>query len=350
MNNPLIPEAVRRIGAAAEPSNSSTLAPSGDAVSPGSPDPVAERMPAVMRIKSLERVTSQNDRILNRAVLFHQRCTICVSWVTQQVDTRLHRYGLVTIQRAQAARSADGALRIDRLLPADRPLANVNLFDTVLPEWVKDRELVSRAAALWEKLPRSLGHLVNALLWDSGRFHRYVMGPSSIQGHHNAWNGNFRHSIEVAEQARDIGRKSALVNDALLIAGGLLHDAAKADEYRYDRTRSEFRLSDRGELVGHRDTLIEWIAVARESGRVVVPDDLYLGLLHVINAVKGAPAWLGLREPRCLEADILSMADRLSGQDDVLMRCAPADGQAGFGAYHPHLGRRAYVTRKEAGL
>ena len=221
MNNPIIHEAVRRIGAAAEPSIASSL--TSDDGLPGNPDPVAERMPAVMRIKSLERVTSQDDRIRNRAVLFHQRCTICVSWITQQVDTRLHRYGLVTIQRAQTVRSADGALRIDRLLPADRPLANVNLFDTVLPEWVKDRELVSRAAALWEKLPRPLGHLVNALLWESGRFHRYVMGPSSIQGHHNAWNGNLRHSVEVAEQARDIGRKSALVNEALLIAGGLLH-------------------------------------------------------------------------------------------------------------------------------
>ena len=84
MNNPIIHEAVRRIGAAAESSMPSPLTPDGG--SPGSSDPVAERMPAVMRIKSLERVTSKDDRILNRAVLFHQRCTICCGRRSQHAE------------------------------------------------------------------------------------------------------------------------------------------------------------------------------------------------------------------------------------------------------------------------
>lgn len=166
-----------------------------------------------------------------------------------------------------------------------------------------------------------------------------------MNGHHNGWNGNFHHSVEVAEHAREIAHRSELASVSVVIAAGLLHDAAKAVEYRYDRYRDEFRLSDRGELVGHRDTLIEWLAVARESDGVIIAEGLYLALLHAINAVRGAPSWLGMREPRSLEAEIVAMADRLSGRENLYERCAPNDERGGFGAYHKHLGHRAFVTR-----
>jgi 3'-5' exoribonuclease len=169
------------------------------------------------------------------------------------------------------------------------------------------------------------------------------MGPSSLQGHHNDWNGNFRHSVEVAEHAAMLGNRCPRANPALLVAAALLHDAAKADEYRYDRTRSRFNLSERGELIGHRDTLIEWLAVARAMARVTIANELYLSLIHVINATR-APSWVGLRDPRCIEAEILSMADRLSGQDDVHRQCVPEDGSSGFGRYHPQMKHRSYVT------
>ena len=59
-----------------------------------------------------------------------------------------------------------------------------------------------------------------------------------------------------------------------------------------------------------------------------------LTLLDAITAAKGAPDWLGLREPLSLDAHILSMVDRLSGQADLVARNAPTQG--GFGAYHRH--------------
>jgi 3'-5' exoribonuclease len=219
-------------------------------------------------------------------------------------------------------RCADGATRIQRLLPVTTPLPSFNLFHTLLPGWVADPSLAIRAAALWEALPRPLGYLVNAVLWESNRFHRLVTGPSSIRGHHSELSGNFRHSIEVAEHARSLAGKTGLANAPLLIAGGLLHDAAKAVEYRFDREDRRFRLSDRGQLIGHRDTLIEWLAVARETGGVIIDEATWLGLLHAFNAARGAPVCLGMREPRSLEADIFSMADRLSGREDLYRRSA----------------------------
>jgi 3'-5' exoribonuclease len=326
-------------------------------------DPVLESLPSVLRVQSLSR-TLDGAGILNRATLVHRQASLCVDWITQQVDTRLHMGGLVSLRPAANTRCHDGAIRIQRLLPMDRPLPMVNLFDTLLPGWVKETDLGVRASALWSALPRPLAHLVNAVLWDSDRLHRFVTGPSSIKGHHNSIGGNFRHSVDVAETARALAQGKSGVSEHLLIAGGLLHDVAKAVEYRFDRFSRQFRLSDRGELIGHRDTLIEWLAVARETGQVILDEGTWLGLLHMINAVRGAPEWAGLRTPRSLEAEILSMADRLSGHQDLHQRCAPwpsshasEDTESGrkgspsvrrggeFGTYHPHLGARPYVLQ-----
>jgi len=309
------------------------------------PNPAAALMPEIMRIESIERHPLPDGLIYSRAVLFHLRCTVCVGWVARQTDERLSRSSLVIVGHGDAPCSTGGVLKVESLNLADQPVSSLNIFETIPSSWIADREVVKRAVALWEQLPPPLAHLLNAIFWNGKRFQRFVMGPSSLRHHHSEWNGNFRHSVEVAEHAWNISKRVPMANDALLIAAGLLHDAAKADEYRYDRSRQTFHLSDRGELIGHRDTLIEWLAAARESTPVMIADDTYLSLLHIINATKG-PAWMGLREPRCIEADILSMADRISSSEDTNSRSCPKQGQAGFGSYNRHTGRRSYVTRR----
>ncbi|MGE5621483.1 MAG: HD domain-containing protein, partial [Candidatus Bathyarchaeota archaeon] len=191
------------------------------------------------------------------------------------------------------------------------------------------------------RLPRPLTHLLNAVLWDGLRFHRYVVGPSSIAGHHADSNGNLRHSVEVAETSLSLAVADAAACRSVLVLAALLHDAGKAEEYEYDHARRCFTMSTRGILVGHKHTLLEWIAAARAEHRVAVPEDHYLGLLHCLTAAKG-PDYLGLRPPVTREATILSAADRLSGHADLIAQTAPQS--AGFGRYHKHLGGRAFVV------
>lgn len=343
MNDRLHPEAMRL--AMTQTSRPEEQSEPTTGTKPQRADPVTEHLPPILRIESLER-TLDDTAVLNRATLHHRQASLCVEWTTRQVDTRLHVGGLVSIHPAARARCEGGALRIQRIVAVSRPDPSVNLFDTLLPNWVREPELATRAASLWAQLPRTLAHLVNAVLWDGNRLHRFVTGPSSVNGHHNELGGNFRHSVEVAENARMLGEGNPIANVSLLIAGGLLHDLGKAAEYRYDRHSRRFRLSERGELIGHRNTLIEWMAIARETGGVIVDDGTWLGLLHMINAVRGAPDWVGLRSPRSLEAELLAMADRLSSNKDLHQQCAPQDSGTGFGRYHRHLGHRTYVTRE----
>lgn len=317
----------------------------GDAVAVTMPRPVLDLVPAklphVFRVQSVERYPAGEHHHTTRAVIYHERATLTVEWRAHHVDVKVMAGTLVGIRWLGNPVSTHGAIQISRLVSLDKPEAEVNLFDLVPPAWVKDRELVKRAAALLENLPRGFRHLFNAMFWQAGRFQRFVSGPSSLNGHHNAWNGNLQHSVEVAEQALMQGKGHGTAYPPILALGGLLHDAGKADEYRYDKARRRFELSDRGQLVGHKHTLLEWMAAARAQHRVILPEEHYLALVHALTAVKGASDWLGLRIPRRLEASILARVDGLSGEADLFGRNTPK--RPGFGRYHAHLGARPYA-------
>ena len=243
---------------------------------------------------------------------------------------------------------SDGTDIVVRIIAAADPTQGTNLFDNVPPSWQKDRKLLGRAAALWKRLPPALAQLVNAVLWDKDRLYRFVTGPSSVAHHHAEQGGNLRHSVEVAETALDIAAAQPNVNRDLLIAAGLLHDAGKIAEYVWDDISLDWRLSPRGELVGHRDTLIEWLGDARRHAQDL-PEAQFIALLHIVNARSGAPEYLGLREPRCLEADLLSLADRWSVQRDVNAKALRHPNADGFGRPRAQRRGRAYQTPKPYG-
>lgn len=306
-----------------------------------STDVVVEKLPRIFRIQAIERLPFDDKHVRNRAVLFHEKAAIRVEWLTRHPDVRLTAGSLVSIRWAGRPVSVNGSIRIARLVLMEKPEASMNLFDTIPHRWLADRALAKRGAALWEAMPRGFAHLFNAIFWDGDRFHRYIVGPSSINGHHRAPNGNLLHSIEVAERALSLAGANTAASVPVLILAGLLHDAGKADEYRLVHQR--FELSDRGRLIGHRNTVIEWIAAAQARHRVIIRDVDYLALVHVLTCARGAPAWLGLREPQSLDAAILSAADRISAQGELIGRNAPET--TGFGRYHPHLGMRPFVVR-----
>lgn len=302
-------------------------------------DRLTRHLPSIFRIQSITRVPIDVRHVMNRVVLYHERASLTVEWPSRHVEVSLSAGCLVSIRWLGHPVSAHGAIRIARLVRLERPDPTINLFDTLPTSWVIDRALLKRAATLWLGLPRPFAHLFNAIFWDSQRLHRYLTGPSSLNSHHAERCGNLRHSVEVAERALDIAAREARVHHGVLVMAALLHDAGKADEYRLGYDRLE--LSDRGRLVGHKITVLEWIAVARAMHRVTLPEEHYLALIHVLSSARSAPAWLGIREPQSLEATIVSAADRLSGQSDLIERHAPVG--AGFGSFHPHLKGRPYM-------
>ncbi len=308
-------------------------------------DLVAERLPSTFRLTAFGHRPLDHKTTECTASLYHDQASLQVAWSCKQPDLRLHIGALVSIRWQGQPTNRDGCIRINRLVLLERPEASLDLFETILPLWVTDRELVKRANALLKPLPLAFKQLFNAIFWDDHRFHRFLVGLSSMAGHHNRRNGNLKHSVEVAEFAMRMVPKDKLVSQPVLTLACLLHDAGKADEYCFNNRRLRFERSTRGSLLGHKHIVVEWIVEAKARHRIPLPETHYLALMHALTAVKGAPAWTGLREPASLEASILSMADRLSGQGDLTESLAPEED--GFGGYHRHLRGRPYVVRNE---
>ena len=321
---------------------SSLVQPVAVALSGAGEDLVRQALPLVFRVQSVERHPVPAGGVRNVASLFNEKAALKVDWLSRVADPRVAADCLVSIRWQGNAVSIGGHVRIGRLVALERPMAGLNLFDTVPMRWVPERELVQRGRALWESLPLAFRDLFNAMFWNGGRFRRYLVGPSSLDNHHSGLNGNFRHSLEVAEQALALARDHELVSLPVMILAGLIHDAGKADEYRYDHTRRRFAMAPEATLVGHRDRLQHWLAAARERCGEGVPQRQYLALVHALTATYGAPPHLGLREPLSLEAMLLSMADRASGKAELIERLATPGG--GFGRYHRHLRGRPFVA------
>lgn len=304
-----------------------------------SADHVQHKLPRIYRLQSIERLPFNEECRMNRAVLFHEQASLSVEWLSERTDVRLVVGTLVSIRWLGRPTSHGGAIRISRLVPMQRPEVEVNIFETVPWRWAKDRELLKRAARLWETLSPPFRMLFNVTLWEADRFRRYLLCPSSLGSHHAEPFGNLRHSVETAEHALSLAALEPKANLDVVILAALIHDAGKADEYQSNRRG--LRLSLRGELIGHRHTVIEWLAVARERIHPPIPEAQYLCLMHVITCAKGAPGWLGMREPRCIEAQIVITADGHSGRTDLMRQNAPED--KGFGRYHKHLACRPFV-------
>lgn len=298
------------------------------------PDPVTGKLPTVYRVLSITRIPAPKFRNqINEALLFHEKASIRVTWVTARTDVRLRAGSLVSIRWMDQPISYKGAIRINHLVLLERAEPNLNPFDTIPSRWVKDRTLIDRGHRLWEAMSEPFQHLFNAVLWDAERCHHFMTGPSSISGPHNDWNGNLRQTIETAEQVIGLSGEDAQTRSVRL-AAALLHDIGKADEYRYDHTLRTFTRSDRGALVGHRQTMLKWIASARENNRILLPEAHYLALLHALTSPKGS-GWIGSRALASLESSI-STSDLYSASDQP-HSAGPIRAVSHVPKEHPHL-------------
>ena len=294
--------------------------------------PPLEQMPSVFRIVTISATPGANGRSTEyRAQLFHDKVSLMVSFNYSQPDIRLKANLLVSVRWKLPCTCVSGVLQIARLVLMEHPIKGINLFESVPLSWVKDRELVERAKCMMDKLPDNLHHLITAVLWNGVRFHYFCDRPASMSDHHAYQNGNLRHTVEVAETVTILAAKYPEANLGISLAAAVLHDVGKAAEYI--QWSNGWGMTDRGRLVGHRHTVLEWIAASLATNRILIPERHYLSLIHALTAAPGAE-WLGIRIPATPEATLLSMADRLSGESALTAQLAKQNG--GWGEKHPH--------------
>lgn len=141
---------------------------------------------------------------------------------------------------------------------------------------------------------------------------RFALAPAARTIHHNYVSGLLEHTLEVISICRDMVRLyPAQLQLDLLIAGAILHDVGKIEEY--DPASLSFEFSDRGKLIGH-------ISIGKEMLDQKVsqipdfPVRLKLELEHMILTHHGMREWGSPEVPKTIHAFTLFHADLVSAR------------------------------------
>ncbi|MFC2150260.1 3'-5' exoribonuclease YhaM family protein [Calditrichota bacterium] len=160
-------------------------------------------------------------------------------------------------------------------------------------------------------------HLKQLLLefFDDSNFAaRWQVAPAGKLWHHNRIGGLVEHTLSLTRLCLVLADHYENVDKDLLIAGAILHDIGKVEEYAYE---THIDYTDRGRLVGHITLGAQWTQ-NRIDKISNFPRELGDKLIHLILSHQdefGSPV-----RPAFVEAFLLNYADLIDSKMDALKR------------------------------
>ena len=168
----------------------------------------------------------------------------------------------------------------------------------------------------------------------------FRIAPAAISMHHAYRNGLLEHTVHMVRAARALLPLYPEVDADLAIAGILLHDIGKLEEYQGDVAAKVSRI---GTLQGH---VVIGFRIARKSAiQSKLNADLTERLEHIILSHQGQKEWGAAAMAATPEAVFVSMIDNLDAKMGMVQRVLrnTPDGDA-FSEYLVGLQARVLVT------
>jgi len=155
-----------------------------------------------------------------------------------------------------------------------------------------------------------LKRLLEGFLGDGELAARLKRAPAAKGFHHAYLGGLLEHTLSMVRILDFLAGHYPTANRDLLIAGGILHDIGKIDEFTYDRA---IDYSTPGRLVGHILLGVEMLdrKIAAIEG---FPADLALELKHIVLAHHGELDFGSPKRPKTVEALIVHYVDDLDAK------------------------------------
>ena len=147
--------------------------------------------------------------------------------------------------------------------------------------------------------------LTSMLLDDPYLAKAHQNAPAAKYHHHAYLHGLLEHNLLVVNRALGLAANLP-VNRSVVVAGALLHDIGKIEEYTYDGDAIEF--SEVGNLIGH---IALGFYMTRRAIEAIpdFPSGLATQILHIIVSHQGRLDYGSPIEPRTTEAFIVHHAD-----------------------------------------
>ena len=147
-----------------------------------------------------------------------------------------------------------------------------------------------------------------------GERFRSIPGGKSM--HHSFVSGLLRHTLYMARIADQLaGVYPEVIDRDLLVAGTILHDVAKCDEFVTSPLGLVTEYSTKGQLLGH---LVMGAQAAAEAAKELgVPEEKSVLLQHMLLSHHGEPEFGAAVRPMCAEAELLSMIDLIDSRMEI---------------------------------
>ena len=145
---------------------------------------------------------------------------------------------------------------------------------------------------------------------------RFQAMPAAKSVHHSFVGGLLMHTSFMLESAEFFSRLYAPVIDrSLLLAGTLLHDIAKLEEFAVSELGMVTEYSTKGQLLGH---LVMGAQEAAEIGKLLnIPEQKSILLQHMLLSHHGQPEFGAAVVPMCAEAELLSYIDNIDARMEI---------------------------------
>lgn len=161
---------------------------------------------------------------------------------------------------------------------------------------------------------------------------RLTYWPAAFKLHHAIRGGLLYHTLSIVRLAQSVCKLYPSINSDLLLAGVLLHDVAKCDEFEVNEAGTATGYTLEGNLVGHLAKGA--IIIDRYAEKLGISDETKFLLQHMVLSHHGEPEFGAAIRPMFLEAEILSELDLL---DARMYEVEEAVGNAPTGDYTSRL-------------
>jgi len=140
--------------------------------------------------------------------------------------------------------------------------------------------------------------------------------PAAKSVHHSFVGGLLMHTSYMLETAEFLAKLySAVIDRDLLLAGTLLHDIAKLEEFVVSELGMVTEYSVKGQLLGHL------VLGAQECAEVCkalnVPEEKSILLQHLLLSHHGQPEFGAAVVPMCAEAELLNYIDNIDAKMEI---------------------------------
>lgn len=204
-------------------------------------------------------------------------------------------------------------LKIDDIQTVDEDEVEVREY---LPysRWSSD-EMFDELRELVDDHVRSgaVRRFLETLLTDEEFVEKFKEAPAATSNHHDYFGGLLEHTLSMTRIGVSLSNHYAryypgFLNQDLVIAGCILHDAGKVDELSYDRSVS---YSTEGKLVGHIAQGVELVTATADAMQSPPPEELVSQLKHLVLSHHGHREFGAPVEPRTPEAMLLHEIDMI---------------------------------------